>query len=108
MPTISLDTVYRTLWVLNDLGVITTLGGSRERTRFEGNLSRHHHFICNQCGLTADFFSDELNSLKVPVSLAELGNIEQTLVEVRGTCKKCINKVFKQIQSNRPTKGSRS
>lgn len=108
LPTLSLDTVYRTLWVLNDLGVITTLGSSRERTRFDGNLSHHHHFVCNRCGLTSDFYSDELNSLKVPDSLAELGNIEQTHVEIRGTCKTCINKVFKQIQSDKSSKGSRS
>ena len=55
MPTVSLDTVYRTLWWLKDLGLITTLGSSRERTRFDANLSRHHHFVCVQCGLTRDF-----------------------------------------------------
>jgi Fe2+ or Zn2+ uptake regulation protein len=37
MPTVSLDTVYRTLWWLKDLGLVTTLGTSRERTRFDAN-----------------------------------------------------------------------
>lgn len=108
LPTLSLDTVYRTLWVLNDLGVITTLGGSRERTRFEGNLSHHHHFVCTICGLTADFYSDEFNELKMPDSLLELGKIASTHVEVRGTCRKCSKKVFKQIQSDKSIKGRRS
>ena len=35
MPTVSLDTVYRTLWLLNDLGLVVTLGASREPTRFD-------------------------------------------------------------------------
>jgi Fur family transcriptional regulator, peroxide stress response regulator len=26
VPTVSLDTVYRTLWLLTDLGIVTTLG----------------------------------------------------------------------------------
>jgi Fur family peroxide stress response transcriptional regulator len=92
------------LWVLNDLGVITTLGSSHERTRFEGNLEHHHHFVCANCGLTADFYSEELDSLKVPESLTEVGNIEHTHVEVRGTCKKCLKKVSRQIKSDNSTK----
>ena len=32
LPTVSLDTVYRTLWLLNDLGLVTTLGSSRGLT----------------------------------------------------------------------------
>ena len=48
MPTVSLDTVYRTLWLLKDLGLTIPLGFPRERTRFDANLSRHHHFVCVQ------------------------------------------------------------
>ncbi|MFC1745483.1 Fur family transcriptional regulator [Candidatus Riflebacteria bacterium] len=90
--TISLDTVYRTLWLLNDLGLITTLGSARVRTRFDGNLSQHHHFICNSCGLTRDFYSDEFNSLKPPQSVKTFGRVETTNVEVQGICLKCADK----------------
>ena len=62
MPTVSMDTVYRTLWWLKDLGLITILGPARERARFDANLRRHHHFVCTQCGLTRDFYSDELDN----------------------------------------------
>ncbi|MCU0610277.1 MAG: transcriptional repressor, partial [Candidatus Eisenbacteria bacterium] len=43
IPTVSLDTVYRTLWLLNDVGAITTLGLPRERIRFDANTTPHHH-----------------------------------------------------------------
>jgi hypothetical protein len=66
MPTISLDTVYKTLWLLNDLSLVGTLGAPREGTRFDANLSPHHHFVCVRCGLTLDFYSDELDELKLP------------------------------------------
>lgn len=89
MPTISLDTVYRTLWLLNDLGLITTLGPSRERARFDANLARHHHFVCVNCGLTRDFYSEELENLKLPRSAKAIGQIETTIVEVRGICREC-------------------
>jgi Fur family peroxide stress response transcriptional regulator len=95
MPTVSLDTVYRTLWLLNDHGLITTLGPSRERNRFDANLARHHHFVCTRCGLTRDFYSSELDNLKLPRSARAFGPIETTLVEVRGVCRECAGKTVR-------------
>ena len=90
LPTVSLDTVYRTLGLLNDLGLVTTLGSSRERTRFDANLSSHHHFVCDLCGFTRDFYSTELDNIKLPDSVDSLGEIEATHVQVRGVCRNCV------------------
>ena len=92
IPTISLDTVYRTLWLLSDLGVITTLGSPRERTRFDANLRRHHHFVCRRCGLTRDFFSNMFDELRLPQSVKTIGSVETTHLEARGVCRKCATK----------------
>ena len=92
MPTVSLDTVYRTLWWLKDLGLITTLGTSRERTRFDANLSRHHHLVCAQCGLTRDFYSNKFDKLTLPESIQSIGHVETTHVEVKGVCLECASK----------------
>jgi Fur family peroxide stress response transcriptional regulator len=89
MPTVSLDTVYRTLWWLKDIGLITTLGISRDRARFDANLTRHHHFVCTQCGLTRDFYSDAFDSLEPPDSVRSIGHAERVQVEIRGLCLKC-------------------
>ncbi len=89
MPTVSMDTVYRTLWWLKELGLIKTLGPPRERTRFDANLSHHHHFVCIQCGLTRDFYSDQLDKLTLPKSIQSIGQAETTKVEVKGVCLKC-------------------
>ncbi len=98
MPTMSLDTVYRTLWLLKDLGLITTLGPPRERTRFDANLSHHHHFVCIQCGLTRDFYSDAFDELRLPDFVKSFGRVETTQVEVKGVCLKCNSK--KKSQAN--------
>ena len=89
MPTMSLDTVYRTLWLLKGLGLITTLGPPRERTRFDANLSHHHHFVCIQCGLTQDFYSDAFDELRPPDSVKAFRRVETTQVEVKGVCLQC-------------------
>ena len=69
IPTVSPDTVYRTLWLLNDLGLVVTLSSSRERTRFDANLKSHYHFVCGRCGFTRDFSSSELDKIRPPYSL---------------------------------------
>ncbi|MBB1094389.1 transcriptional repressor [Rhodopseudomonas palustris] len=92
IPTVSIDTVYRTLWLLKDLGLVVTLGTSRERTRFDANLKSHHHYVCQQCGLTRDFLSNELDNIRLPDSVGSFGEVDATHVEVRGVCRDCIKK----------------
>ena len=89
MPTVSLDTVYRTLWMLKDLGLVTTLGAAREKTRFDANLNPHHHFVCARCGLMQDLVCKEFDKIQPPESVKELGQAETTHVEVRGVCLTC-------------------
>lgn len=104
MPTVSLDTVYRTLWLLNDLGLVSTLGPKKESVRFDANLTHHHHYVCLRCGLARDFESVELNALRIPESVAQFGSIDATHVEVRGVCSRCA----KKSQKNRRTITPRS
>ncbi|HPA47229.1 MAG TPA: Fur family transcriptional regulator [bacterium] len=91
VPTVSLDTVYRTLWLLMDLGLIATLGFPHESVRFDANRSTHHHFVCTKCGKIRDFCSEEFDRLKIPDSVKELGHAEKMHVEVRGLCVHCSN-----------------
>lgn len=89
---VSLDTVYRTLWLLTDLGLIGTLGASRDRARFDANLAPHHHYICVECGLTADFENPDFNDLRIPAGVRNFGSVLTTQVEVRGLCRGCAGK----------------
>ena len=90
VPSISLDTVYRTLWLLLDYGLITTLGQPRERVRFDGNMISHHHFVCRKCGMARDFYSHEFDSLQANEEVKGLGTVESSHVEFRGLCSKCL------------------
>lgn len=89
VPTVSLDTVYRTLWLLHELGLITTLGPRRDGIRFDTNLERHHHFVCVRCGLVRDFRSEALNALPIPDEVSARGTVTDVRVEVRGVCASC-------------------
>jgi Fur family peroxide stress response transcriptional regulator len=102
MPTVSLDTVYRTLWLLNDLGLVSTLGPRRESVRFDANLAHHHHYVCVRCGLARDFESEELNALRIPEAVRAFGSIVATHVEVRGVCSRCANEPAEKSDIKKP------
>lgn len=89
VPPVSLDTIYRTLWLLHDLGLVATLGPRHDGIRFDANLEQHHHYVCVRCGLVRDFESDALDALPIPDSLQSLGGIVAARVEVRGVCARC-------------------
>jgi Fur family peroxide stress response transcriptional regulator len=106
MPTVSLDTVYRTLWMLNEMGLVSTLGVRRASVRFDANTREHHHYVCIRCGLTRDFESAALHELRLPDTINVLGSALSTHVEVRGVCECCTNRGRKENStSNRRSKG---
>lgn len=90
MPSVSLDTVYRTLQLFVNLGLIAALNPPHERAHYDPNLRPHHHFICTRCGSVRDFYSDDLDRIVVPEEAQALGRVERVHVELRGLCSRCI------------------
>jgi Fur family peroxide stress response transcriptional regulator len=89
MPSISLDTVYRTLWKLSELGLLSPITCTGEGVRFDCFEQRHHHFICARCGRTYDFESERLDRIGVPKEAKGLGEPWEVHVRVRGLCNQC-------------------
>jgi Fur family peroxide stress response transcriptional regulator len=89
VPSVSLDTVYRTLWLLDDLGVVFSLSPRRGTARFDANLQAHHHFVCAKCGAAFDFESPSLEGLRPPPEAKAFGRVIDLQVEVRGLCRGC-------------------
>lgn len=84
MPNISLGTVYRNLQklVADDKLQVLTLGRTQ---RFDPNIERHEHFICEQCGRVYDFFVRDLAA-----SLPRNGfKVTSHNLALYGTCNHC-------------------
>jgi Fur family peroxide stress response transcriptional regulator len=89
VPTISLDTVYRTLGALERLGLINRVDAAGGAARYDANLEHHHHFICVRCGLIRDLSGASYEGLPVPDAATMLGEVRSITVQVRGLCKEC-------------------
>lgn len=64
-PQVNISTVYRTLELLEQLGLVTEtdLGGGRVRYH-PVDKGRHHHLVCQECGAVIDLDESLLSSLK--------------------------------------------
>ena len=89
IPAISLDTVYRTLHLLEKKGLIARVGFLGDKTRFDANTDRHHHFVCTECGFMGDFYNEEWNDFRNRSAVMTMGKVNSIHVEVRGLCKAC-------------------
>ena len=91
-PTVSLDTVYRTLRLLEKLELVSAVHPHHDTQRFDANTRPHHHFICLRCGLIRDFTNPRLSALSIPSESLAFGLPRDLSVEVRGVCNNCLNK----------------
>jgi Fur family ferric uptake transcriptional regulator len=90
---IGLATVYRTLELLSELGVLQKMDFGDGRSRYEINtdldMHQHHHLICLQCGTVREFEDDLLEALETAV--AQKGNfkIVDHQLKFYGYCQDC-------------------
>jgi len=90
LPTISLDTVYRTLSTLAVYGLVNRVGTPESLARFEAAQTRHHHLICRRCGQIVDFQWPLIDDLALPNEIKSWGQIERKNVIVSGLCQNCL------------------
>ncbi|MBD3246747.1 MAG: transcriptional repressor [Candidatus Omnitrophica bacterium] len=89
LPNISFDTVYRTLLLFTELGIISLVEGYGEQKRFEPNLHQHHHFRCVKCRKIFDFESDTYDQIAVPKEARNYGTVIHKRVVLEGVCARC-------------------
>jgi len=88
VPTISRDTVYRTLATLAARGLIERIAAPGA-ARFDPDASTHHHFLCTRCGTILDLGTDELGDPEVPPGLPGVREVSSVRLEIKGVCEEC-------------------
>lgn len=90
MPTLSLDTIYRTLATFVQYELVNRVETAESQARFEVTHGRHHHLICHKCREIMDFEWNDIDQLTLPEQLQSWGRVEKKSVVVYGTCEKCL------------------
>jgi Fe2+ or Zn2+ uptake regulation protein len=92
-PDLGLTTVYRTLEILEQMGVIRRVHLEDGCEGFAPATAEHgHHLICSRCQETIEFEECNLASLLKRVAEQTGFTIEQHWLELVGLCPKCQKK----------------
>lgn len=90
LPGTSLPTVYATLELLEQLGLVRRFGTGNGAVLFDSRVEPHAHTVCRRCGATADL--DE-----VPVGERALSRASETgfapdhaQLVIWGLCERCV------------------
>jgi Fur family transcriptional regulator, peroxide stress response regulator len=89
-PTISFDTVHRTMLTFCDIGVADIIGGTGNPKRFDGVLDTHHHFQCLRCKTLLDIYDEAYDHLPVPTELQAQCRVLKQTVRFEGICHACL------------------
>ncbi len=87
-PTISFDTVYRTLITFSKIGAADILTIPGEPKRFDGVRKRHYHFRCIKCNNIIDVY-DSSSQINIPESVAKRFDVLDLKIIFEGICDKC-------------------
>ena len=88
-PEIGLVTVYRTLGLLDELGLLCKLHSGDCHGRTIGSPERHHHLVCSGCGKVVDFPCRNLAELESSLASQTGFDINGHLLEFTGYCRDC-------------------
>lgn len=84
----SLATVYNTLNLLEELGLVYQVELSAEgKKRYDVNTRRHINLVCRNCGKIVDVYDDELLE-KAHRAMASFGFNAQDVI-IYGICAAC-------------------
>jgi len=62
-PTLSIATVYQTLHLLTEIGMLQELGFRSGISRYDPNTSPHINIVCQNCGNIQDYTSESFKTL---------------------------------------------
>jgi Fur family ferric uptake transcriptional regulator len=90
-PGIGLVTVYRTMEILTDIGLICELhsGGNCRSYLLRRPAEHHHHLVCSECGQVVDFTNCDLSDIERRLSRDTGFEMESHLLEFLGRCPAC-------------------
>jgi Fur family ferric uptake transcriptional regulator len=86
-------TVYRTLSLLEDSNVVTSLSFGAQGKKYELGAKEHHdHLICTECGKITEFVDEEIEKRQHAIT-DELGfKMSDHSMQIYGICKECQEK----------------
>lgn len=83
-------TVYRTLSLLEESNVVTSLSFGAQGKKYELGAKEHHdHFICTNCGKITEFVDDEIEKRQHAIAKMLNFKMQDHSMQIYGICSDC-------------------
>ena len=89
IPTLSKTTVYNTLNIFVESGIVSKITIEENETRYDADISIHGHFKCEKCEKVLDF---EVDLKVLDIKGLDKYQINQKHLYFRGICSDCLAK----------------
>lgn len=95
--TVSPATVYRTVNMLVEMGVVSKRNFGASSASFEWNLTKQHHdhLVCIRCGEILEFENERIEVLQEEIAATYGFSLSHHRLDLYGTCPKCRKKSAK-------------
>jgi Fur family peroxide stress response transcriptional regulator len=103
LPSISLATVYKTLHVFLESGIIREVSPHHGSLRIESNSTPHHHFVCHRCHTITDLAPSEVDVSPLRNSVPDGFQAEHVSMEVQGLCGRCAENMLTAAPEPKPS-----
>ena len=90
---LGIATIYRTLTLLEEAGIVSSISFGAQGKKYEFGLKEHHdHLVCTQCGKIEEFMDDFIE--KRQELIAKQHNLKMTghIMKIVGICETCQKK----------------
>lgn len=91
---IGIATIYRTLSLLEDAGIVTSISFGVQGKRYEFGLKKHHdHLVCTNCGHIEEFYDETIEHQQHLVAKKFGFRMTDHNMKIIGICKACQDKI---------------
>jgi len=89
MPSVSLGTIYRTLDILREIGLVQIFSYAGSAARYEAALEKHHHVLCTTCKTLTDVRVEGLADIAHAIARREGFTDIDFALTIVGQCHEC-------------------
>ena len=87
---IGIATVYRTLTLLEESGIASSISFGAQGKKYELGLKKHHdHLICTECGNIIEFYDDTIEEQQEKIAKNFNFKMTDHTMKIIGICKNC-------------------
>ena len=89
MPGVSLPTVYATLELLEEIGLVRRVATQGGTAVYDPRTDQHHHLVCRRCGAIADVDGAVDHAALLSAARGAGFAPDEAQVVIRGLCASC-------------------